>query len=305
MGHLVYNRQSTKLGERTVSNPPDKWIRRDNAFKGIVPPRLFARAQKRLLEVEHNRKETDQELLDRLASLLRQKGRLTLQIMKNAKNVRNPTVYINRFGSLVRAFELVGYKTERRYRFAESTSEIEEAVHSVVDDIIIDLRGRGVNCSFLNELHLLTISGGVTVAVAVARAVSDGNTRMRRWEIRRLKYRKADLTLLIRMERGNERIKDYFLMPIGVLPLTKDGKLRVSDRLFGQMRIESFEALLAALYDRLHVARGDRKTHRNSAFEFIQQGETMTPRAPSAKPTRLKPPLPKPRSRIKAGAALR
>ena len=68
-------------------------------------------------------------------------------------------------------------------------------------------------------------------------------------------------------------------MPTAILPLTKDGhKLRVSDRLFSHMRIESFEALLAALYDRLHVARADANAQRNPAFKFLQQGETRTPR---------------------------
>ena len=203
--------------------------------------------------------------------------------MQAAKNVRHPTVYANRFGSLARAYELVGFKPEPRYRIGDATAQIEQVVCSAVDDIVIDLRGRGVNASFLHELYLLTISGGVTVAVAVARAVSDGITRSRRWEVRRLKYRKADLTLLIRMDSGNKRVQDYFLMPTAILPLTKDGhKLRVSDRLFGQMRIESFEALLAALYDRLHVARADANAQRNPAFKFLQQGETRTPRVPRA-----------------------
>jgi hypothetical protein len=306
VGHLIYNRRSTKLGERTVSNPPDMWIRRDNVFKPIIEPRLFARAQKRLVEVENNKRQTNQQLLDRLSALLRQKGRLTVQIMRTAKNVRHPTVYANRFGSLTRAFELVGFKHEPRYRFADATAAIEQTVCSVVDDIIIDLRGRGVNASFLHELYLLTISGGLTVAIAVARAVSDGITRSRRWEVRRLKYKKADLTLLIRMNSDNKRIRDYFLMPTAILPLTKDRhKLRVSDRLFSQMRIESLEALLVALYDRLHVARADRKSCRNSAFEFIQLGETTMRRATSAKPTRPKPTLRKLQSKKKAGAALR
>jgi hypothetical protein len=306
LGHLIYNRRSTKLGERTVRNPPDMWVRRNNAFKAIIEPRLFARAQKRLLEVEDNKKETDQQLLDRLSALLRREGRLSVHIMRTAKDVRHPTVYANRFGSLMRAFELVGFKHHPRYRFADATAQIEQVVSSVVDDIIIDLRGRGVNVSFLHELYLLTISGGMTVAVAVARAVSDGNTRSRRWEVRRLKYKKADLTLLIRMESGNDRIRDYFLMPTAVLPLTKDKhKLRVSDRLFSQMRIESLEALLVALYDRLHAGRHDEKARRTSAFEFIQQGETTTRRAALSKPPRPKAAHPKPRAREGAGAALR
>ena len=53
-----------------------------------------------------------------------------------------------------------------------------------------------MNASFLHELYLLTISGGVTVAVAVAPAVSDGIARARPLGSEKAQNtRKADLTL--------------------------------------------------------------------------------------------------------------
>ncbi|QPF83919.1 recombinase family protein [Bradyrhizobium genosp. L] len=263
LGHIIFNRHSMKLAGRRTDNPPEMWIRHDNAFKGIINPRLFARARQRLAQVANNKKETDQQLLDALAALLRRKGRLSVHIIQAAKGVRHPTVYTNRFGSLMRAYELVGFRPQARYRFLEVAVEIDRTICSVVDDIIIDLRGHGVNASFLHELYLLTISGGLTVSVAVARAVSDGGTKSRRWEIRRLKYQKAELTLLIRMDSGNSRISDYFLLPTVALPLTKDRKkLRVSDRLFARMRLDSLEAVMGALYGRLRVSREERRMTR-------------------------------------------
>ena len=57
-------------------------------------------------------------------------------------------------------------------------------------------------------------------------------------------------------------------------PLTKDRKkLRVSDKLFSHMRLESLEALKVSLYERLHAARFDEEKPCNQAFEFIQQGK--------------------------------
>ncbi|HLZ00620.1 MAG TPA: recombinase family protein [Bradyrhizobium sp.] len=151
LGHMVFNRRSTKLGDRLIKNPPGMWIRRDNAFKAIIEPRLFARAQKRLQEVENNKIETDRQLLDRLSALLRRKGRLSVHIVQAAKKVRHPSVYANRFGSLMRAYELVGFRPKARYRFAEVAAEIDHVICSVVDDINVDLRGRGVNPSFLTN----------------------------------------------------------------------------------------------------------------------------------------------------------
>ncbi|WP_291715294.1 recombinase family protein, partial [Bradyrhizobium sp.] len=41
IGHLVYNRRSMKLDERSIRNPPAMWIRRDNALRPIISPDLF------------------------------------------------------------------------------------------------------------------------------------------------------------------------------------------------------------------------------------------------------------------------
>jgi hypothetical protein len=176
-----------------------------------------------------------------------------------------------------------------RYRFLEAAAEIERVTCSVVNDIIIDLRGHGVNASFLQELRLLTVSGGLTIAVAVARAVSDGTRKSRRWEVRKLKYKKADLTLLIRMDSGNRRIMDYFLLPTAVLPLSKDRqKMRVSDRLYHHMRLDTFEAVMTALYGRLHSSRAEqpefrfRPTKRDSRTSHDAQAKPRQPiRSPS------------------------
>jgi DNA invertase Pin-like site-specific DNA recombinase len=291
LGHLVYNRRSKKLGERAVRNPPDMWIRRDNAYKAIIAPALFKRAQKRLLEVEHGKKATDQQLIDRLKALLRRKGRLSVHIIQAAKSVPHPDVYTKRFGSLTRVYELAGFKPEARYRFSEVAAELKRIICSAVDDIIIELRRRGLNASFLQELCLLTISGGLTVAVAVARAVSDGNRKSRRWEVRRIKYKRADLTLLIRMYTCNRRVRDYFLVPTAALPLSKDKKkLRVSDRLFSLMRLESLDAVMAALQDRLLASK------RNESGPPMRCVTTAEPTVP-AKQRRQEEPQAKGRSK--------
>ncbi|MBR0934322.1 recombinase family protein [Bradyrhizobium jicamae] len=116
----------------------------------------------------------------------------------------------------------------------------------------------------------------------VARSVSDGDVRARRWEVRKLKYQKAALTLLIRMDHGNNCIQDYFLLPTAALPLTKDRKkLRVSDHLFGRMRLDSLEAVMAALYGRLRVSREQSTITR--AHPPSIQNKTATSRASHTK----------------------
>jgi hypothetical protein len=72
--------------------------------------------------------------------------------------------------------------------------------------------------------------------------------------VRKLKYKKPDLILVIRMAPGNSELLDYFLVGAGKRLLTKDGKkLRISDRTFGQSRLGSLGAVLRTLHDTLRT----------------------------------------------------
>jgi hypothetical protein len=66
IGNNVYHRTSFKLKRRHVANPPDKWIRADGAFAGIVDPEIFLKAREIILA--RSRKYTDDEMLELLRS---------------------------------------------------------------------------------------------------------------------------------------------------------------------------------------------------------------------------------------------
>jgi DNA invertase Pin-like site-specific DNA recombinase len=255
IGHNVYNRASFKLQQKHVANPADMWVRHDNAFKPIISPKLFAKAQQRLLELERGRKVLDSELLDRLKALWRRKGHLSVKIIQASKVVPNCTVYVTRFGSLMNAYKRIGFTPKPRYQYVATGAKIDNIICSAVADIISDIEKYAGIATFLHELYLLTIKGNLTIVVAVAWSVSNGTIggkRARRWEVRKIKYKKSDLTLVIRMDASNIKIQDYFLVPTPRLPLTKDRKkLRISDRVFAEFRYESFDAMLHALHARL------------------------------------------------------
>ena len=61
IGNNVFNRRSFKLKQKFVENPPEKWIRVEGAFEGIVAQELFAEAQ-RIIQ-ERRRKWTVDDML--------------------------------------------------------------------------------------------------------------------------------------------------------------------------------------------------------------------------------------------------
>jgi DNA invertase Pin-like site-specific DNA recombinase len=74
-GDNVYNRRSFKLKKRRVTNPPDMWIRRDNAFHGIVSRETFTAA--RAIILNRHQHYSNDEMLELLRRLFLRHGTLS------------------------------------------------------------------------------------------------------------------------------------------------------------------------------------------------------------------------------------
>jgi len=109
VGNHVYNRRNCKLGRRPKLNPREKWIRRESTFEPIVSAENFATVQAIMAERQRMLRLSNSELLDRLRGLLLARGRLSTQVIRDADDILSPQILHRRFGSLTRAYELVGY----------------------------------------------------------------------------------------------------------------------------------------------------------------------------------------------------
>jgi len=111
VGNNVFNRVSNKLKARRVVNPPDMWVRADRVFPAIVEPDFFEAAQR--IIGDRSRRFTDQDLLDRLAALLVEKGWLSGLVIDEIDDMPSSSIFRHRFGSLLRAYQLVGFTPGR------------------------------------------------------------------------------------------------------------------------------------------------------------------------------------------------
>ena len=84
-GANVYNRRSFKLKRKRVANPPEMWIRCDNAFTPIVPLEQFTQALA-IIESRHTHL-TDEQLLERLRDLLARIGELSGILIDEAEDM--------------------------------------------------------------------------------------------------------------------------------------------------------------------------------------------------------------------------
>jgi hypothetical protein len=87
-----------------------------DAFEAIVPSELFKIANANIRR--HRPSATDEELLDGLRALTTAGIPLSTQAIRDAPAAYCPAVYQRRFGSLSRAYELVGYELTNKQRLA-------------------------------------------------------------------------------------------------------------------------------------------------------------------------------------------
>ena len=210
-GCHVFGRTSSRLYTPTVKLPKSEWIFKHGAFEPIIDPVTFAEAQKILEDRTFNK--TDEELLDSLRSLLASERRLSLTLIQNSADAPSPSTYRNRFGSVRRAYEMIGYghpdqfgPFEMRRRTQALREELVAKIVSIFPKEISIVRRGG------RWRSRLRLSSGLIVSVLVARSVRAWKETLR-WQIDPVQHESKFTTLLARLDASNCSILDLHVFP--------------------------------------------------------------------------------------------
>ena len=242
IGNNVYNRHSFKLKEAHRNNPPEDWVRADGAFEAVVDPQLFFTAQGMIRE--RNRRYSDDEMLARLEGLLKKKGYLSGFVIDEAENMPSSGCYASRFGSLVRAYSLVGFTPERDYRYVEINRALRRIHADEVAAAIAEIEGIGGAVDRDPGNDLLTVNGEFTASIVVARCRHTGSGS-RRWKIRLDAGLAPDLTVVLRMDDVNEAILDYYLLPLALLETNRLGLAEENGLMMDAFRFDTLDRFFA------------------------------------------------------------
>jgi DNA invertase Pin-like site-specific DNA recombinase len=210
IGNNVYHRTSFKLKRKHIVNPPDQWIRADSVFEGIIDPECFFTVRGMILA--RSQKLTNEEMLEKLRSVLIQHGRISGIIIDETEGVPSSAAFRHRFGSLVTAYRLVGYDPQIDYSFIEINRRLRKEHSEIVDSVVRKIGELGAVAAWDNTLELLHVNGELRVSIVLCRHVTTG-AGASRWVIRLDERLKPDLTVAVRMDAANERARDYYLLP--------------------------------------------------------------------------------------------
>ena len=210
IGNNVYNRISFKLKKLRVENTPDMWIKKIGAFESIVPSDVFYTAQGILLARAH--RYTNEELIERLRSLYQNRGFLSGLIIDETEGMPSTSIYTHRFGSLVRAYQMVGFTPDRDYRYLETNKFLRRFHPEIVNQTESQIASLGGVVRRDPATDLLRINDEFSISLVLARCQIPESGR-NHWKVRFDTSLAPDITVAVRLDQANQTALDYYLLP--------------------------------------------------------------------------------------------
>ncbi len=206
-----FGRTSKRLGTAEVRVPKAEWILARGAFVPVVDETIFQAAQHLLLG--RTIKRSNEELLAALRSLLDRHGRLTARLIKEAPEMPSPSVYRGRFGSVRRAYELVGYgkpedfsRIDIRRRTQLLREQLIDKIQAMFPAEVSILRGGG------RRRSRLRLKSGLIVAVLLSRSIG-AEGRCARWLVDPVANERQHVTLIVFLNVNNNAFDNIYIFP--------------------------------------------------------------------------------------------
>lgn len=255
IGTNVYNRKTCRLCAAMRNNSPSAWIRATGMFPPIVDPDLFWRAQ----QVKKHRRVylSNREMLARLSSLLREKGRLSAGIIDDADDLPHHTTYIARFGNLRNAYKLIEHNPKCNFHSVDGGIALNAAIAKFANDMITKIEGAGGAANFDKASRILTINGALTISVYIARCLRAEGGWLR-WIVNRRANLHGDWIIALRMDVACQNAIDYLLLPVAGFPKQRAEFSHHHQARLDCCRFDTVDGLIAALWQspRITFARG-------------------------------------------------
>lgn len=192
IGNALWGMRDTRF-----HNPPQRrlrteWVIKPGAIPAIITTKDFTNAQKRAEDRFSRRECSKEEILSRLAKIVRRKKPLSRNLMRVWRLLR--ATWIRRFGSLLQAYELIGYKSTRRIG---NSMTAHSKIHSLRKKLFDDLRElfpsriRMVRYYGQQRFRVLELDNRIRIAVYICRNRRPSASGEPRWMVGiRDKYRR-------------------------------------------------------------------------------------------------------------------
>lgn len=212
-------------------------VRADGTYRPIVSELQF-RAAREIIDARSYRI-PDEEMLRLLKTIHERCGCLSGLIIDEAEGCPSSSAYKYRFGSLLRCYSLIGYTPGRDYQYLEANRRLRLLHPGLLQQTIEQIRAVGGRVDVEAHTGMLAINQEIRLSVVLCRCQFT-STGARRWKIRFDLGLGPDLTVAVRMNEGEERAIDYYVLPTVDMTVSQ---LRVAENNRADVEIYRFDSL--------------------------------------------------------------
>jgi len=225
--------------------PKSEWVVAPGAFEPIVDRTTFEAAQ----EIAENRtiRKSNEQLLGDLKALLHREGILSRNPIDKCKGIAGLSTYCRRFGSLHKAYELVGYGRPEQFGSLEKTKRTKAMRARLMQELSV---------LFSNELTVvrkdgrindfLELNDGLQIRVMVLRCERTRGRGILRWPTHPEIGKANMLTLMARLDETNLAFLDFHVF----LKFDRLSQLNIRQddwRLISGVRLSSLRELMTVV----------------------------------------------------------
>ena len=262
-GCSTWGRTRGVLGVGRIPVPKEEWTLKPGAFTGIIDQSTFDTAQRTLADRTFHK--CDEDLIDSLRLLLARQGKLSEDLINAARDVPGNSTYLHRFGSIRRAYDMIGYGV---FRNSDGIWQARRRHHKIKRELF-----RRISKIFPREVsvvrekpagrELLRFADGLKVSVLVCQCMKTVLGHVR-WSVPVIPAERQYVALLCRCTEDNSAFKDFYLVPGIDKPQGKLFRLKEDDHWWKRGKQLSDLSKLRRSADDLLRARGG--SFRDSAF---------------------------------------
>lgn len=210
VGDNVWNRVSTRLQRNRVRNPTTAWVRAENVFEPLVSRTMFNRVQ--AFRRARARRITNEQMLVEAANVLKERGALSGSILTATPNCRSASHYMHRFGTLQAVYKLIGYDASPNYRDFDINNRLHQLRLEIIEDLLAAIGEAGGLTHYDRKTQVVRVNEEFSVVISIARCRLSTHGYLR-WPFRKRRLAGPNISILIRMEPGHTKVRDFLISP--------------------------------------------------------------------------------------------
>ena len=192
-----------------------EWISKNNAFTPIIEQRIFDKVQRLIAKRKTYPRKPDSYLLDGMRRVLAREGKLSEKLLKG-RGIFDHRTYCKRFGSVLRAYQLVGYQpSPHAFKSVANQTEMRCLRWDLLNKLkalfpeqlrLMHLRGQ-------RHRQVIELDGHFCVSVHICRPVKESMNGEPRWLLTDHPLERGLPALICTADPEHKRLLGFYLIP--------------------------------------------------------------------------------------------